>query len=309
MASVTAVPQLVGRGEARVAEVRPIEQGGGAQQGARGEGAAVDEHRAVDGRLDRHTVAVGGVVAVVLLVGVLTAEEQRRIGGAQDGRQVVERAARDLGIGCAPGEGESVEVQQREAGVVVEHLLVVGRRPVAPGRVAKEPVLDGVVQLAGRHSVERVQRHGQKAPVATPDRGGEQQAEGVGLRELGFDPESAVERVVEGRYGATHRGGGRLEIGRGGLEIGRRHAGLRRGARCRQLGRVLPVVLAHALEDREELVGRQVGRAGQHLAGRCEKGDGRPAAHVVAPVHVGAPVVVDAHGDVPLGDGGHDPRV
>ncbi len=65
---------------------------------------------------------------------------------------------------------------------------------------------------------------------------------------------------------------------------------------------VLLVVGAELVEHLAELVGRDVGHAGQHLAVGGEEGGGGPAAHVVASVDVGPLVVIDADGDEPLVD-------
>ena len=239
-----------------------------------------------------------------------------------------------VGAGRASREGEGVEVEQRETGVVAEHLLVVRHRPVAARGVPKEPLLDTVAHLSGCHGVERVQDHGEQTIVVAADPGGQQQAERLRLRELGFGPQAAVQRVVQRGHGAADRGGPAASTTTGASTRPGAASASVRGARRRvrrmrrpglfrdgsgcgggigcgsgRCAGMFGVVLAHPCEQREEPVGRQVGGAGQQLAGRREKGDRRPASHVVAPIDVGSAVVVDPHGDEALGDRGDDPRV
>ena len=62
-------------------------------------------------------------------------------------------------------------------------------------------------------------------------------------------------------------------------------------------------------EALQHLVGRKIRAAGEHVAAGGEEGGGRPAAHVVAAVHVRVAVVVHADGQEVLVDRGDHARV
>src|SRR4029077_6689586 len=66
----------------------------------------------------------------------------------------------------------------------------------------------------------------------------------------------------------------------------------------RYLGLVRAVVAGDPREGVGHLVRRHVRGAGEDVPGRRQESRGRPAAHVVALVDVGADVVVDPNGDV-----------
>ena len=83
------------------------------------------------------------------------------------------------------------------------------------------------------------------------------------------------------------------------------HSRLERG----DLGLVGVEERLHSREALEHLLRRHVGAAGEYVPARRQERRGRPAAHVVAAIHVGVAVVVHADGDEVLVDRRDDPRV
>ena len=82
-----------------------------------------------------------------------------------------------------------MEVVAGEQRVVVEHLLEVRHGPRGVDRVAREAAADLVVDPAGCHIPQRLQRH---LPLPVP----EQEAQHAGRRELRRAAEAALDRVV-----------------------------------------------------------------------------------------------------------------
>ena len=135
------------------------------------------------------------------------------------------------------------------------------------------------------------------------DAGGQQQAERrraagtwarrPGRRGAGRRAPATARQTVAAPAVSTGLVRARLGVGLDGLD-GRRQprrpvvvgASVAAALSRRGLEPVLDVVVTHPGEHAEKLVGRQVGGAGEHLAGRREEGGRRPAAHVVAAVDV-----------------------
>ena len=132
---------------------------------------------------------------VALGVGVLRrVETAGRVGHlAQD---VVERLFRDApAVGVAEGEPR-VQVERRELGVVVEHLLKVGHEPVGVHRVPVEAAADLVVHAAARHHRERRVRHLPRARVLRALPEAQDEVPDHRLRELRLAAEAPI-GVVE----------------------------------------------------------------------------------------------------------------
>jgi hypothetical protein len=149
----------------------------------------------------------------------------------------------------------------------------------------------------------------ERVSVAVAEVRVEQQVDGVGVRELGLVAEAAEDGVVRVVRGVQHVAQDLVRelvaiFGRcllRALAIGDDLGDLLLDRRL-----VVAIVGADLFEHVAHLVGRDVGHAGHDLAvGRQERG-GRPAAHVVAGVDVGALVVIDAHGDEALVDQADD---
>ena len=95
------------------------------------------------------------------------------------------------------GDLVGVQVGPREQRVVVEHLLEVRHDPGRVDRVAREPAADLVIQTAGGHPAQRLQRH---RPLAA----GQQELDHGRHRELGCAAPAAVlgvERAPQPRDG------------------------------------------------------------------------------------------------------------
>ena len=165
------------------------------------------------------------------------------------------------------------------------------------------------------------------APVAQT-REAQHESEHVGLRELGVGAQASVQRIecmdhLQGDLGRDVAGyvrvagevrGNQVEaasrcapLSKGGLAVGG-VGGCRRVER--QQGRAVDLEeLAYALQRLQHLVDRDVGGPADDVSAGGQKGRRRPAAHVVAAVHVGVAVVVHADGDEVLVDDGDDARV
>ena len=212
-------------------------------------------------------------------------------------------------------------------------------RPVALRGVAEEPTLDLVVEPAAGHGRERrardlvdARRPEERAPAlghvlgvagAAQQAVDEHEAEHVRLRELGLRADPAVQRVegadhLQGQFrgDVPRHVGVALQRFQGPL-AGEREAGEVRthcavpvcGALALERRDLRPVGVEERLDPGEalqHLLRRQVRAAGEHVSTRGEEGGGRPAAHVVAAVHVRVAVVVHADGDEVLVDRGDD---
>ena len=91
-------------------------------------------------------------------VGVQRAVEAA-LGTAHLAQRPVQRALRHLAHALLAGDLPAVQVGAREQRVVVEHLLEVGDAPGGVDAVAVEAAADLVVDAAGGHVAQRLQRH------------------------------------------------------------------------------------------------------------------------------------------------------
>ena len=102
-------------------------------------------------------------------VGVLAGGEGA-VGRRELADHVVEGSRRDVAVAGLAGRRPGVEVDPRELGVVVEHLLEVRHEPDRVGRVAVEAAAELVVDPAVGHLVEREPHDGVEPGVAAaPD--------------------------------------------------------------------------------------------------------------------------------------------
>ena len=124
-------------------------------------------------------------------VGVLRGVEAA-VGMAEVAQQVVEGLLRDEPVAGIGGRLVCLEVERRQQGVVVEHLLEVGHEPEGVGGVAGEASAEVVVDAAGGHALERDFDHFPRALLARSGVVAEEEFEGHGLRELGGAAEPAV---------------------------------------------------------------------------------------------------------------------
>ena len=195
-----------------------------------------------------------------------------------------------------------LRVEREQLGVVLEHLLVVRHVPLARGRVAEEPTFDLVVHAAGGHGAERLVQHVCEVRIAVAPVFVEQEAKEAHLWELRRATEASELRVV---LSAHQRADGVDDV-RGQLAAFR----LARGCLLfSELGDATGDLLAfggphfvNAVQRLPHRLRRDVGAAVDDLAFRREEDGAGPAAHVVAAVHVGPLVVVDAHRDVAVVD-------
>ena len=133
---------------------------------------------------------------LALAVGVLGGVEPA-LGVAHLTQQVVERLLGYTAVEGLAGELVSVEVELRQQGVVVEHLLEVGDQPVGVGGVAMEPAADLVVDAAEGHRFQGLFRHLERLGLARAVVEAQQELQRHGLRELGCSAEAAVGGIVE----------------------------------------------------------------------------------------------------------------
>ena len=237
-----------------------------------------------------------------MLVGVLRPREvravrvpERRVHPAHDvAHHAVVARARERAVRLGE-HGEQLRV-------VLQHLLEVRHLPLPRRRVTEEPALDVVVHAAARHGAERLVEHRRELRVAVAAVLVEEEAEDLGLWELGLAAEAAELRVV---LAADDRPDGIDDLG---AQVTRlRGAGLT--LLLAHLGDPLGDVAALVAPDVGDLVevgahrlGWDVGAPVDDLAVGREERRRRPAAHVVAAVHVGALVVVDADRHVAVVD-------
>lgn len=146
-----------------------------------------------------------------------------------------------------------------------------------------------------------------------------------GCGNLGAIPSSSVERIEEAHDPECDLGrdvAGSVRVAREHARVGRAlpgdaaqqvtcsllvgGVGALGGVGREQHGAVGGEELLDALQRLEHLLGREIRGAGDNVPVGREEGRGRPAAHVVPAVHVGAPVVVDANGQVIPVDDGYD---
>ena len=115
---------------------------------------------------------------------------------------VVERPGRDLEEPRVAGERPGVQVDPRELGVVVEHLLEVRDQPVRVGRVAMEAAAQLVAQAAVGHRLERASCEEERPRISGREVVAEQEFDGHRLRELRGAAPAAVRPVEGGLDGA-----------------------------------------------------------------------------------------------------------
>ena len=241
---------------------------------------------------------------------------------------------------CVPaGQHRGLEVQACQAGVVLQHLLEVGHAPVASRGIAEEPPGHVIVEAVGRHAFQcgaqylmhalgrhqgaGVRRDTSRGAAAAQLREGEHERENVRLRELGVGAETPMQGVegahdLQGDLRRDVAGHVRIAFEVRSGEVASAPHSAQMGERRLPIG-VLSVVcraqrqerravgreeLVDSLKGLQDLVRRHVGGAGDGVAARRKKGGGRPAAHVVAAVHVGVAVVVNTDGHEVLVDGG-----
>ena len=185
---------------------------------------------------------------------------------------------------------------------------MLGPAPVVAGHEAEEAAVNGIVHGAVRNGVQAFFQHSAEKGFAGDAIAVEQEAEHRGGGELGGDAKAAVAGVIGSGDAAgdlVHQGGVGFAAGgdAGGVfaALAEDVVGL-----LVEFGFAVGVGTAHFVQHRQELVGGQVGGAGDVAAVGSEEGGGGPAAHVVAGVDVGAVVGVDPHGDeVFVDEAGH----
>ena len=205
---------------------------------------------------------------------------------------VGQRLLDDLLEAGLAAEPPAVEVQPDELRIVVKHLLEMRHQPLPVRRVAVEAAAEVVIDPAGSHLPQRVERHVEAFLILRAGELAQQHVEGRGRGELGRVAEPAVDRLIE-----------RAEVLDGAVEefFGERLVGRLRGADVSQAGPhlvdvlldllvLLLVGLGHAQEHlgkSRHAVPRRRGKVGPSperlLIGRQKDGQ-RPAA---APPHEG----------------------
>ena len=193
-------------------------------------------------------------------------------------------------------------VDGEELSVVFEHLLVMRDLPLPGRRVPEEAALDVVVHATGGHRAERAMEHRRDLRVAEPTVLVEKEAEKLGLREFRLAPKAAELRVVL----AAHERPDLVDDLKAEIARFRRASFVlllaQLGDALRQLRSLRRPEIGDLREIRPHGIGRYVGAAVNDLPIGCEERRRRPAAHVVAAIHVGPLVVVHADRDVALVD-------
>ena len=202
----------------------------------------------------------------------------------------------------ASQQDSGVHQDVSEADVVLGHLFVLRLRPVCRHRETEKATVDLVVQSSTDQRVQAFLQHDAEEGFVGGAVAMQQQAQHGSRREFGRRAEPAVDRVIStgdaAGDGVNQRGIGFLAGGDAGGVLAALAPDV--VALLVQLRLALSVGAADLIEHGEELVGRQVGCAGDVAAVGCQEGRGRPAADVVAGVDVGAMVGVHPDGDEPF---------
>ena len=207
---------------------------------------------------------------------------------------------------AAPGIAQAqcrLDVHMQKRGIVVERLLCSGIAPIGRVGITIKTARARIPQR--RHALQRQRSDACELAVAvTGER--ERKEQRLGMRQLRRGPEPAVERIEA-------RDEERAELRDAGVRIG---IGLHASAmlelclkanspQCNLFG-AIAVGVRDLLQGRHHLRGVEIGSATQQVAAAREEGRRRPTAKVVALVHVGPAIGVDAHGHEPLVDQRHD---
>ena len=277
-------------------------------------GGAVVAHRVVD--------LVGGpdvertLLALARFADALGVEgaEEPSLGTREFAFDEAEGLAGDLGVALVVEQPVAVEVGPDEFGVVVEHLLEVGDRPLAVGSVTVEPAADVVAQSPSSHRVERLAGDGSELLVVGSVGGLHQEPEAAGLGEL-LTAARATVLPVRVSHGAPRSrfeefASRRVARFRGVLEFARHRVGPLVGAPLDVLALGLPR-LGDRIEEVEEpglaafRLRREVGPDVEGAAVGREPDRERPSAspahhpdhRLVEPVEVGPLLPIDFYRD------------
>ena len=166
-----------------------------------------------------------------------------------------------------------MQIRGGEERVVVEHLLEVGDEPALVDRVAVEAAADEVVHAAGRHPVEGLRDHLERASSAA---GAEQELERRGRRELRRAAEAAVRGVELRRAGSTRRA---IERARSSAARWTARARSPRGSPRRAVG--LPLELVRAARGTPPTIASEDLLEARHVEARLRR-EVRPAAERLA---------------------------
>jgi hypothetical protein len=198
-----------------------------------------------------------GRALLTVSVGV-EARREAPVRGQQLALGEGERLLGHRAVAVASRELPGMDVDARQLGVVVEHLLEVRHQPGLVRAVTREAAAQVVVDAARGHGIERAPSHGQRSRIAGQDVQPEQELDRHRLWELGRPAPAAVVRV-EAALQPEHR---RVEhrigyLGRAqGAAAHRRElaADLRRQSGTGPLHLIAPLApgLAHALEHLAE---------------------------------------------------------
>ena len=269
-----------------------------AHQPLDGQGVPVGVHAGIDVRLGLAPAGVPRADGIVLLVGVLAAPVRLGVGQPEPFVQIgLGGLSRLQELGPVEEQGR-LGVDADEGGIVLQHLLVVGDAPVAPGGVAEEAALDGVPQVTAAHLLQSAGEHQSRGLLSGARlRLQQQRGQCVGAGELHPFPEAAellVEALVEGGEGPGHHRLG--DVGGGGLRLGFLLSlpGLV-GFQANVVPALVPD-LQDLAQQGVELVRGHVGGPGHDLPVGGEHRHTGPAAHIVAAVDVGTQVVVHPDG-------------
>ena len=201
-------------------------------------------------------------------------------------QQVVERLLHDAAVPRIAGGLEQLEVEPRDLGVVVEHLLEVRDQPARVDRVAMKPAADLVVDASVGHAAAGEHDRIEKVLALRHTPLPEEELEGAGVGKLGSAAEATVQGVdvTQQAFRCPPRQR-RIErdVGRRGL-LGPLHAGYQLRDRLGHVVRLVVERARHRLEDARKrrhavpIDGREVGAAMEGTpVGRQEDGE-RPAA-------------------------------
>ena len=138
-------------------------------------------------------------------IGILGGEESAG-GMTQLIEDVADRLVECLSVSGLSRELPCMEINTRQQGLVVEHLLEMGDEPATVGRVPGEATTEMVVDAAGRHGVKGEQRARKRRRITGPHRMAQQGVDRERLGEFGSVSESAVALVGLGDEGIRGSG-------------------------------------------------------------------------------------------------------